>query len=203
MDRLKTEETNPRGIPQAKFIDKIEDFINPEKCTDDDVSNFLKELQMRLQQYKFMEENKRNTLNNLNVKIPDIKKTLDMCLFIKSKKTAFESGDDDVDDEEVEPTIDVNYELNDTVYSTAEIDVKNLDNVLLWLGADIMLEYPIDEAVEMLDSRLKAAEENKSTTIEDLQYLRSNITTMEVNTARVYNWDIQRRKQLKDSIEAA
>ncbi|ESX01896.1 Prefoldin subunit 3 [Ogataea parapolymorpha DL-1] len=185
MDRLKTDETNPRGIPQAKFIEKIEDFIDPKTCTDDDVSVFLKELQVRLQQYQFMEENKRNTLNNLNTKIPDIKKTLDMCRFLKSRK------------EHDEETIDVNYELNDTVYSTAEINVKELDSVSLWLGADIMMEYPIDEAIEMLEKRLQAALDNKAVTVEDLEYLRSNITTMEVNTARVYNWDVQRRKALK------
>ncbi|OBA14462.1 uncharacterized protein OGAPODRAFT_95495 [Ogataea polymorpha] len=185
MDRLKTNETNPRGIPQAKFIEKIEDFIDPKTCTDDDVSVFLKELQVRLQQYQFMEESKRNTLNNLNTKIPDIKKTLDMCRFLKSRK------------EHDEETIDVNYELNDTVYSTAEINVKELDSVSLWLGADIMMEYPIDEAIEMLEKRLQAALDNKAVTMEDLEYLRSNITTMEVNTARVYNWDVQRRKALK------
>ncbi|KAG7821684.1 hypothetical protein KL928_000159 [Ogataea angusta] len=181
----RTDETNPRGIPQAKFIEKIEDFIDPKTCTDDDVSVFLKELQVRLQQYQFMEENKRSTLSNLNTKIPDIKKTLDMCRFLKSRK------------EHDEETVDVNYELNDTVYSTAEINVKELDSVSLWLGADIMMEYPIDEAIEMLEKRLQAALDNKAVTMEDLEYLRSNITTMEVNTARVYNWDVQRRKALK------
>ncbi|KAG7877474.1 hypothetical protein KL925_005070 [Ogataea polymorpha] len=167
------------------MLAKIEDFIDPKTCTDDDVSVFLKELQVRLQQYQFMEESKRNTLNNLNTKIPDIKKTLDMCRFLKSRK------------EHDEETIDVNYELNDTVYSTAEINVKELDSVSLWLGADIMMEYPIDEAIEMLEKRLQAALDNKAVTMEDLEYLRSNITTMEVNTARVYNWDVQRRKALK------
>ncbi|KAG7714294.1 hypothetical protein KL949_004546 [Ogataea haglerorum] len=120
-----------------------------------------------------MEENKRNTLNNLNTKIPDIKKTLDMCRFLKNRK------------EHDEETVDVNYELNDTVYSTAEINVKELDSVSLWLGADIMMEYPIDEAIEMLEKRLQGALDNKAVTMEDLEYLRSNITTMEVNTARV------------------
>ncbi|KAG7897813.1 hypothetical protein KL935_004688 [Ogataea polymorpha] len=167
------------------MLAKIEDFIDPKTCTDDDVSVFLKELQVRLQQYQFMEESKRNTLSNLNTKIPDIKKTLDMCRFLKSRK------------EHDEETIDVNYELNDTVYSTAEINVKELDSVSLWLGADIMMEYPIDEAIEMLEKRLQAALDNKAVTMEDLEYLRSNITTMEVNTARVYNWDVQRRKALK------
>ncbi|KAH3660542.1 hypothetical protein OGAPHI_007128 [Ogataea philodendri] len=186
-------ETNPRGIPQAKFIEKIEDFIDAKTCTDDDVSLFLKELQVRLQQYKFLEENKRNTLGNLDVKIPDIQKTLDMCRFFKERKQQLDQGDD------VEETVDVNYELNDTVYSTAEIDIKNLDHVSLWLGADIMMDYPIDEAIEMLEKRLAGALENKAITIEDLEYLRSNITTMEVNTARVYNWDVQRRKALKEA----
>ncbi|QPG76291.1 hypothetical protein FOA43_003677 [Brettanomyces nanus] len=192
-DRLSTGKTNARGIPQAVFIKKIEEFINPKTCTDDDVSNFLKELQMRMEQYRFMEENKRTTLDNLNTKIPDIKKTLDICKYLKLKQ---ESGETDGEEEEDE-NIEVNYQLNDTVYSKAVIDTKDIGSVRLWLGANIMVEYPVDEAIQMLTERLKVTGKNKDNTLEDIDYLRSNITTMEVNTARVYNWDVQRRRTQK------
>lgn len=185
-DRLKTGETNPRGIPEAKFLENIEDFINPKTCTDADVSNFMNELQMRLEQYKFMEQSKRTTLNNLETKLPDIENTLNMCKFLKLKSEDTEDTDD----------INVDYQLNDTIYATAEIPTENCKNVSLWLGANVMLEYPIDEAIEMLTDRLEKTKKSKLITLEDIDYLRGNITTMEVNTARVYNWDIQRRKAL-------
>ena len=53
-----------------------------------------------------------------------------------------------------------NYELNDTLYNKAEINIKNLDSVYLWLGAEVMLEYKLDEAVELLNERLKKTKIN-------------------------------------------
>lgn len=200
-DRLKTGETNARGIPEAKFIENIEDFINDKTCTDADVTNFLNELQMRLEQYKFMEESKRSTLKNLDTKIPDIQNTLNMCKFLKERSNDIKNGEDE-DDEELAKDLKVDYQLNDTIYATAQIPLENCEKVSLWLGANVMLEYPIDEAIKMLTQRLDNTKANRTTTLEDIDYLRANITTMEVNTARVYNWDVQRRKQLKDSKDA-
>lgn len=194
-DRLKTGETNPRGIPEAKFIENIEDFINPRTCTDADVSNFLNELQMRLEQYNFMEESKRSSLANLDTKIPDITNTLNMCEFLKQRST--EIGRDELDNEQ--KTISVDYQLNDTIYATANIEPESCKSVSLWLGANVMLEYPIDEAIDMLSERLTSTKHSKEITLEDLEFLRANITTMEVNLARVYNWDVQRRKSAAQS----
>ncbi|OUM54091.1 hypothetical protein BVG19_g3438 [[Candida] boidinii] len=199
VDRLSTDEKNPRGIPKAKFIEKVEDFINPKTSSDADVSTFLSELETRLQQYKFMEESKRNTLRSLNTKVPDIKNNLSMVKFLKEKKEG-KTGDDDEDldldeDESSKGKIEVNYELNDTLYSTATIDTEKLDSVGLWLGANVMLEYPLDEAMDMLTERLEIAENSKKVTLEDIEYLRENITTMEVNISRVYNWGVNLRKQ--------
>lgn len=58
-----------------------------------------------------------------------------------------------------------------------------------------MLEYPLEEAVELLTNKLDAAERNVKGTIEDLEFLREQITVMEVNTARVYNYDVRRRRE--------
>lgn len=87
------------------------------------------------------------------------------------------------------------YELNDTVYAKAEITPGK--TVYLWLGANVMLEYTIEEAVKLLQERLDTAKKTLKTCEEDLEFLRENITTMEVNTARVYNWDVQKRRELK------
>jgi hypothetical protein len=57
-----------------------------------------------------------------------------------------------------------------------------------------MLEYPVDEAAELLSSKLEGALKTLKNTEEDLTYLRDQITTMEVNTARVYNWDVKQRR---------
>lgn len=138
-----------------------------------------------------MEVSKQQQLVDLNTKIPDIEKNLDIIRFIKEKKQLLEDGDD------TDEKILTNYELNDTLYAKAEIDVKNLNSVNLWLGADVMLEYQLDDAVDLLQERLEKNLLQLELVKEDLEFLKSNITTMEVNTARLYNWDVERRKKEK------
>lgn len=94
-------------------------------------------------------------------------------------------------------TFTTNYELNETLYAKAEITPSN--TVYLWLGANVMLEYTTDEAIVLLTQRLSDAKESLATCEEDLEFLRENITTMEVNTARVYNWDVQKRIAEKEA----
>lgn len=65
-----------------------------------------------------------------------------------------------------------------------------------------MLSYKIPEAISLLRSKLESAESNLVNVVEDLEFLREQITVMEVNTARVYNWDVKRRRELREK-EAA
>lgn len=58
-----------------------------------------------------------------------------------------------------------------------------------------MLSYPIPEALSLLESKLQTAETSLKNVVEDLEFLREQLTVMEVNTARVYNWDVKRRRE--------
>lgn len=62
-----------------------------------------------------------------------------------------------------------------------------------------MLSYKIPEAIALLKSKLAGAEISLNNTIEDLEFLREQLTIMEVNTARVYNWDVKRRRQRREA----
>jgi phage shock protein A len=65
-----------------------------------------------------------------------------------------------------------------------------------------MLAYPLLEAETLLESKLSAAQQSLDNCEEDLDFLREQITTLEVATARVYNWDVaQRRKEKADGGE--
>ncbi|KAJ8126031.1 hypothetical protein O1611_g7605 [Lasiodiplodia mahajangana] len=113
--------------------------------------------------------------------MPDIQKTLDTVRFLKTRTS---------DSDPIETT----FELNDTLYAKATIPPT--EEVYLWLGANVMLSYPLDEAETLLTSKLAAATQSHSNCEEDLEFLREQITTMEVAIARVYNWDVvQKRKE--------
>lgn len=126
--------------------------------------------------------------------------------------------DEDLDDEDSQQKpLRTTFELNDTLY--AEAEVEDSDTVFLWLGvrlfaitscypltlteANVMLSYPIPEAISLLRSKQEAASLTLSNTNEDIEFLREQVTVMEVNIARVYNWDVKRRRdrRLKEQAE--
>ncbi|CAG9941324.1 unnamed protein product [Clonostachys rosea f. rosea IK726] len=168
--------SNPRGIPYAPFVDKVEDYV----ASRDDVEPTLRSFQEMISKYQFMEANLQRRMTGLREKIPDIQKTLDTVRFLKLRK------------EETEP-IETTFELNDTLYARANIPPT--EEVHIWLGANVMLSYPIDEAEVLLGSKLTTAQTSLTNCEEDLDFLREQITTMEVAIARVYNWEVvQKRK---------
>ncbi|KIW00884.1 uncharacterized protein PV09_07637 [Verruconis gallopava] len=132
-----------------------------------------------------MQVNTERRAVGLREKIPDIQKTLETVQFLKAR------GPD------AEPLESI-FELNDTLYAKAE--VPPTDEVYLWLGANVMLAYPLDEAVELLRSKHSAAQQSLDNCEEDLDFLREQITTLEVATARVYNWDVAQRR--KENVQA-
>lgn len=66
-----------------------------------------------------------------------------------------------------------------------------------------MLSYKIPVAIELLQSKLQVAQTSLDNTIEDLEFIREQITVMEVNTARVYNYDVKRRREKREKEQAA
>lgn len=70
---------------------------------------------------------------------------------------------------------------------------------ILIFQANVMLEYSVAEADELLSKNLTTATKNLRQADQDLDFLRDQITTTEVNMARVYNWDVKRRQAEKQS----
>jgi hypothetical protein len=66
-----------------------------------------------------------------------------------------------------------------------------------------MLSYPVDEAETLLETKLTTAKTSLSNCEEDLDFLREQITTMEVAIARVYNWEVVQKRKDKVDDEAS
>lgn len=62
-----------------------------------------------------------------------------------------------------------------------------------------MLAYPIPAAHELLSSKLAVAATQLQNVKDDLDWLRDQITVTEVNVARVYNWDVKRRRDRREA----
>ncbi|KAJ3322501.1 hypothetical protein HDV06_003045 [Boothiomyces sp. JEL0866] len=181
---MATIDANPRGIPRAPFVDNVSAFLDGS-----DHESTLSKFQEMISKYRFMENHLLQRQVGLETKIPEIEKSLELVVFLASKEVTFILTKDDS-----EPII-TDFELNDTLWVKAKIPKTN--SVNLWLGANVMLEYPIDEAKQLLESKLNSARISLAQVEEDLEYLKEQITTMEVNMARVYNDDVRLRKEQK------
>ena len=137
-----------------------------------------------------MEVNTQRRLTGLREKIPDISKTLSTVQFLSTRTSSSSSS----------AALETHFELNDTLYARAS--VPPTEEVYLWLGANVMLAYPIEEARDLLTEKLEAAQRGQEGCEEDLDFLREQITTLEVATARVYNWDVGVRRKERESAAA-
>ena len=167
-----------RGIPEAVFLENVDEHMKHEEGGE----SALQKLDEQYQKYKFMEANLVQKKARLTTQIPDIKSTLSSIKFLKSKK----DGAD---------LIKSQFMLSDQLFVHAKIPPTN--KVCLWLGANVMLEYDIDEAESLLQKNLETAEANLYELDDDLAFLRDQVTTTEVSMARVYNWDVKKRQQLR------
>ncbi|KAL4648289.1 prefoldin subunit 3 [Arapaima gigas] len=166
------------GIPEAVFVEDVDTFMKvPGNETADVV---LKRLDEQYQKYKFMELNLAQKKLRLKNQIPQIKQTLEMLRHMQKVKDTTEP-------------METRFLLADNVYCKAS--VPPTDKVCLWLGANVMLEYDTDEAQLLLEKNLATASRNLDLVEEDMDFLRDQFTTTEVNMARVYNWDVKRRSR--------
>ena len=140
-------------------------------------SKVIRKLDEDHSKYRFMEMNLTQKKLRFKKQIPEIKETLNLINLMEKRKEAGEG-------------MKTNFLLSDQVYM--EADVKPSDKVCLWLGANVMLEYPLEEAKQLLQKNLNTALRNSAQVDKDLTFLRDQMTTTEVNMARIYNWDIKR-----------
>uniref|UniRef100_A0A8C5KEZ2 Prefoldin subunit 3 n=1 Tax=Jaculus jaculus TaxID=51337 RepID=A0A8C5KEZ2_JACJA len=149
------------GIPEAVFVGDVDSFMKqPGNKTADTA---LKTLDEQYQKYKFMEFNLAQK-KRLKGQIPEIKQTLENLKYMQKKKESTNS-------------METRFLLADNLYCKASVPPTN--KVCLWLGANVMLEYDIDEAQVLLEKNLSTATKNLDSLEEDLDFLQDQFTTTE------------------------
>ena len=177
---LTSSPANSRGIPTATFIEDVPSYLQSHGL---EAESVLRQLQSLYGKYKFMESQLVQQQKALLQKLPEISNALTSVRFIQRREEEFT----------------VQFELADSVYCSAAIAPASTPYVLLWLGANVMLEYGLQEAVELLERNRGNAEATLATLEADLGFLKDQITVSEVNIARVHNVNVgikqERRKR--------
>ncbi|EGD82254.1 hypothetical protein PTSG_02924 [Salpingoeca rosetta] len=167
------------GIRRAPFIEDVEAVMKKEQFGKT-AEEALRVLDHMYSRYKMIEATLESQRQKLEARLPDLKSTL---AAVSHVEKANDGG------EELKTT----FSLTDNAHVGAKI--TDTSKVCLWLGANVMLEYDVAEAKTILQSHIEQAESKLKVTLESLDYVRDQQTTMEVNMARVYNWDVARRRR--------
>jgi len=174
-----TDGSNEGGIPRVKFIEDISAFadsFNPSASAELLIGAFSD----LFAKFKAYEGNLGQKKKLFQEKIPEIEKTLTVVKYLKKKQSESEN-------------VITRYNLADMIYTKAEVDTSS-GIVNLWLGANVMLEYTYDEAIELLESKGENGRKECEQATKDLAFTRDQIITSEVNISRIYNWDVRQKR---------
>ena len=164
---------NSRGVPTMNFIDNVDTWID--KFIAEKLITYINQY---LNKYKYMEANIHRHNDGVKTKIPDMEKCLETIDYLEKK--------------EKNKPINVDYMVSNNLWAKAEVNVP--ESVFLWLGANIMCEYSLKEAKELINSNLEKAQKQLKTNETDLDFIKDQMTVCEVNIARIYNETVRRNQ---------
>jgi len=157
------------------------------------VEQALKKAQAMYNQYKALEGKLMQHKANLKGKLPDIQQALDIVRHLVAQGRPEEGS--------TTATVRTHFEVSEGLYARAEVaDVKHVG---LWLGANVMVEYTCDEAALLLARNVANCKANLAGLDRDLDFIKDQITTTEVNIARIYNFDVKLRRASRASLSSS
>lgn len=165
----------PQSVPTARFIEDVDKELAGGSAED-----LIAKLNANYQTYLMIEQRLMQRRASLSGKLPEVQKTLDALLMLQQRHNA-------------EEEVLFHFGLGSQVFAKAR--VKPRTKASLWLGAGVLLEYPLEEAIELLERNLSNCKANMETAKQDLDQIKDFKTTTEVNIARVYNHDLVNRRK--------
>jgi prefoldin subunit 5 len=198
---------NERGIPHAKFIDDVDMFsatFDPPASAElligaySDLIAKYRNFETQLSQKgtkRTCAYDSDSSVRNLELifkkivgaeerlsgKVPELEKSLNLVKSLAKKKDlGVTSGV-------------VRYSLADNLYANADVDFT-IGTVNLWLGANVMLEFTYDEAMEFLSGNELKAKRELAEFKQDIGFVRDQIVTCEVTMSRIFNWDVRKKR---------
>lgn len=172
-----TMSSTPLGIPKAEFIEDMAAYA----ATVEKAKELFQEKQELLTKYRILEQHLIEKRQQLKGNRPDVAGNLDAVRKIASANY------------QNEPV--THFQIADGLYGTAKL--KNDQKVSLWLGANLLVEYPLEEAEELLSNNLDKLDNQIKEVESNLVFLRDQIITTEVTVSRLTNHIIALQKSKK------
>jgi prefoldin subunit 5 len=165
-------------VPKAEFIEDVAKFME-----DKDADKILSQLQENIRTYRMIQEDLMHKRARTLTKLPELRRAVEIVKQLIEKQ-------------ESEEEVTVDFMLTEGAYAKAKI--RGAKTVNLWLGAGVMLEYPLEEAHVLLEENEANCRANLKTNEESMAFIKDSVTTTEVSVARIYNYDLERRRKIKE-----
>lgn len=164
----------------AEFINDVDKYMQGQVFEDK-----ILELQEGLRQHKQREQQLMVRKARLMSRLPEIKMALEAVLALLDKRDS-------------DKVIHTDFELAEHIYAKAAL--QHVETVNIWLGANVMVEYPLEEAKQLLQQNLDVCQQGLKDTEKEMRSVKDSITITEVSIARVFNWDVERRRKQKSTV---
>uniref|UniRef100_A0A914EST1 Prefoldin subunit 3 n=1 Tax=Acrobeloides nanus TaxID=290746 RepID=A0A914EST1_9BILA len=172
------ERMEKKGVPKAAVIENVEEFLNANKLA---LNEAQKKVEENFRKYKYIEASVSAQQEKILLNLPDYKNSLNIIKALSDEK------------DKGKESIDVSYKLAENIYSKAVVD--NIDEVCLWLGASVMVAYDLEEAKQVLEKNIADIEKWNNDLNEELDFIKDQITTTEVNIAHIYNYGVLQKQK--------
>ncbi|SOV13099.1 prefoldin subunit 3, putative [Plasmodium sp. gorilla clade G2] len=168
-----------RNIPGAKYIEHIAEFLQNKN-----EENILRQARELLLKYKFMEHSFVTRQVNTQKKIPELTDALRVVKTFQKKKQMGKNKN-----------LVTLFPVEESLFAKGIIE--NFDNIMLWLGANVMVEFTFNEAINLLNQHLQRAINLFKELDEELSWLHQQICTTEINISRIHNY-VEMKKGMKE-----
>lgn len=165
--------------PILDYVENIEAFLTNLNMLDES-DKIVEELQRLHRALKIHQQRVFSEREELRRRHPDLKENLRLVKKLKERdqsKVRFMAADSVWLDGVVEKPAD-----------------ENAPAVGLWLGANVMMHYSYDEAVELLTKNISGSEEHMANKTQELHFVKQQLTWCEVSISRFYNFGVKRAR---------
>ena len=102
---------------------------------------------------------------------------------LTEKKRELEKDIEVIADLKAQKTLKTKFMLADSLF--AEATVEPLQNVNIWLSNTLLVEYPLDEAIEMLKERQLEVDKKRTQASDSRTIIKKYITTIQVSNLQL------------------
>ncbi len=169
---LKEDINGTQKLPTAIFIESMDAF-----CKEYGIENVAEAVTSAYNRFKFTETQFQKYRSSMSNKLPEIEKAIELISHLHSSE---------------QKEIKTKFALTEGVFVEA-VSERN-DKICLWLGANTMVEYSYEEALNLLRKNYENAKRNVDTYTADLEFIKDQITMIEVNLARLHNHKVKMNK---------